>query len=209
MSPIPYRFVPAERVLQAELIFQYQNQTVENVVHFQFNNPLDGTEFSDLGAKLVAWWNTNLKPIVRSATSLQQIKITDLSSQTAPVVYYSTGLPIPGTYATGVDIPTSVTCAIRFTTAKRGRNYRGRLYHVGLDSIHVVGNQLTAGVASSFTTYYTALLTPGTVNSSHLVVLSRVLNGAWREVAEATPVTAVYVDQNVDNQRRRLTARGR
>lgn len=202
-------FIPANDVLQVELFMSWDSQLIETVLHFKpvvagFNL----TQIGDLGDALVTWWNANLKASAPTTLSLTGVKLTDLTDATASVVDISSGLPIVGT-SVSPSMPNNVACVFTKRTAKRGRAYRGRIYHPGLTEAAVVGNTVAAGSVSGFITIYN-LLRSFTANTKvwNLVVVSRQFEGQPRLTAEVEKVTGFTSDGIIDSQRRRLPGRG-
>jgi hypothetical protein len=102
-----------------------------------------------------------------------------------------------------------VTAAISWRTAKRGRSYRGRSFHIGMTSTMVTGSTLTAGTITSLTTAYNALLTAVNASGIALCVVSRFQNHVQLTNGESTPITVATIEGNLDSQRRRLIGRGK
>lgn len=202
-------FIPANNVVQAELVFNWDGQIVENVLHYQIGGGWTITLMDELGGKLVTWWSTYFKAGSPTNLTLQNIKLIDLTSSTAPAIDYATGLPLTGTAAAG-SLPNNCTCVITKRTPLRGRSYRGRIYHVGLKEDQVTGNTILGASVSTFITNYTALqvFTLAGPLDAELVVVSRYENKFPRPMAVVTQVTHFTADVIVDSQRRRLPGRG-
>lgn len=200
-------FVPFNNVVRTELFITQDSQRVENVLHWQLSSTPTDTNMSALAANIVSWWNSGIKPISPTNLQLNEVKCTSLNSQTAPVVEYTTGLPIIGTSG-NTPMPNNVTVAIRLLTALRGRSYRGRIYHIGTTSNNVSANTILTAYQTALTSVYNALTIPAGFGGAELVVASRVSGGVERTIGVATPVTSVSVNRIVDSQRRRLPERG-
>ena len=201
-------FVPAVNVCQAELVFNWDGNIVENVLHYASETPFAIADMSLLGQDLVDWWNANLKGYSPSTLQLINVKLTDLSTQTSPVVNYAVSLPLVGT-AGSPSLPNSVACVITKRTALRGRSFRGRIYHAGLGEGQVTGNSVSPShVTALITAYNLAKQFNNAPITWVLCVISRMTNNAYRSSAEITHVTALTCDGVVDSQRRRLPGRG-
>lgn len=200
-------FIPIPETVKLEFIYLWDSQVVENVLHFTCNSAFSTTNMEDLAQAALAWWNTNLKPLVNSNVSLTTIRVTDMRSATGPVIEDTTGLPIAGT-GSGSAVPNNVTVAIKLITANRGRSFRGRVYHVGLSSALVQGNTVTNATRTSLRNAYLALFTISSTPPWELGVASRYSNNAPRAEGLITEVTDVSVNPIVDSQRRRLPNRG-
>lgn len=203
-------FIPAPQTIQAEMRFLASTQKVENVLYFQASAGVTPALMTTLGNALVTWWNANLKTHVSTAVSLNEVYLTDLSTETSPTVSYVTGLPSAGGNASE-SMPFNVSLCISFRTANRGRSGRGRNYAIGLTEGDVAGNSVLSGFTTPLTTAYTALIGAGTfVAGLQFCVVSRRFHKADRTIALVQPVTSVVlVDTVVDSQRRRLPGRGK
>lgn len=202
-------YIPVPNVLMAELIYNWDGQVCENVLHYTSSIlPFGAGDPLLLANNLVALWNTNIKVNASSNLSLTGVTVTDLTTATGSVVQATTGLPVVGTNVSGGQ-PNNVTCVITKRTAKRGRSYRGRLYQAGLCL-----NQVTANLVHSAT--LTAMLTAwGTFRTFtvsgvtfSMVVISRQHGGVITNPGTFEPVTGFTSDGVLDSQRRRLPGRG-
>jgi len=202
-------FVPIPSTVQVETVFEYHGERCENVYHCQFQAAYDESSIANLLDVFRDWWSTNLRAQMPIELSLVNLIGTDQESQTGPRVEDATGLPLAGTDATSPAMPGNVTLAVRWLTAKRGRSYRGRTFHLGIQEDAVVGNLVTIGWQTLLTSAYATLLTDLATFGAPLVVASRYTNNAPRTTGVATPVTSVYIDTVIDSQRRRLSGRGR
>ena len=200
-------FIPVENTVQVEFIFNYGGQVAENVIYVKKAAAWDEGIMTTLASSLKTWWDANCKANSAASVSLQRIKVTDLTTQTSPIVEYSTGLPITGTNASP-PLPNNVSCAITFVTGNRGRSYRGRNYIIGLCESGVDGNSLGAGTMAAWLAAYAALkVVIDGLGYAHVVV-SRYTNNQPRINGVATTVTSYRSDGYVDSQRRRLPGRG-
>lgn len=203
-------FIPVPGVVKCEFVYQQDSQIIENVLHFKYTGGDIGiAELIDITDGMLAFWTAVLKPIQVETVSLLRIKATDLTSQDGETYECVDTLPLPGN-GLGGALPLNVTVVAKVGTVKRGRSYRGRIYHVGLQQTQVSGNHITAGTQTLLQTGYGALIG----NTYHgvewgWVVVSYYTNGAWRTTGHAEPVAYVTVDTTLDSQRRRLPGRGR
>lgn len=202
-------FIPVPGVVQVELIYQWDSQTVETVLHYNADDPLDLTNYADIAAQLVTLWNANLKGCISTPVTLTQIKLTDLTAQNGPVLNYSTGLPVVSTL-TGPALPNNCALVITKRTPLRGRSYRGRIYHPGLTEPDVTANLVAPARVTTILTAYNALRT-FTAGSKvvYMCVVSRFADHLPRATGIATRVSGFTTDGLVDSQRRRLPGRGR
>ena len=202
-------FIPVPNTIQAELTYNFSGQVVQNVLHYNKPAPLAAGDMDDVGAELVSWFDTTLKANMPATITLFEVKLTDLTTAQGEVINYQTGLPIQGT-----DVATALpnNCALVITkrTAKRGRSFRGRIYHPALPRDQVTDNVVAAGLVTTLTSAYglitsIPILSGGSVS---LVVVSRIQNGVPLVEGEVTQVTALTSDGIVDTQRRRLPGVG-
>lgn len=201
-------FIPAPNVCQAELIYNWSGQIVETVLHFEATGTLDPAKMDELGEFLVDWWDTSMQTSMVAEITLTGVKLTDLTSNIAPVLNYASGLPLTGSAATPT-MPNNVALVFTKRTLLRGRSYRGRIFHPGLGEIHVTGNNAAGGVVSSFVGIYGQLIDFTTASESwNMVVVSRFTNNAPRVTADSNQVIGITSDGVIDSQRRRLPGRG-
>jgi hypothetical protein len=201
-------FIPVLGIVQAELVYLWQGQFVQNVLHYDTPGATTITEMEELGDLLVDWFDVQLQPQVTSQLSLVEVKLTDLTSEFGPVVEWTTGLPIVGTNI-GQTMPNNVAIVMTKRTVFRGKSFRGRIYHPGLVEAQVTNNQLVPATQTLLLTNYNALVElEGAGGLYTLQVVSRYTNNAPREIGVATPVISITTDGFIDSQRRRLPGRG-
>lgn len=201
-------FVPVPNVASFELVQSASNQVVENVYNVSNTEPWTNASLETVCGMFKTWWDGQLKSLTPNTNQLIKIVGKDQSSQDGPFCEYTTGLPIIGT-ATGPAEPNSVTVAVKWTTAKRGRSYTGRTFHIGLQEGQVVQNSLETAALPYLLAAYQNLLTLFFETSFTFVVVSRYHDHAPRVTGVATPVLACSIDPYIDSQRRRLNGRGR
>jgi len=203
-------FIPIPGTVKVEMRYSIFNQKCENV--FYFTTPELLVPIADaivLGGKLVDWAGGHIMTAVSNAVILQSIKFTDMSSKSGWSLEYTTGLPLAGNLET-TTAPLNVTAAIRMGTNERGRNFTGRNYWPAMVNSFITGNQLNSTGITALKTAYEALMAVSGIGPTDLklAVASFVVDKALRAIGIATPVTSIAVDNNLDSQRRRLTARG-
>lgn len=201
-------FIPVPNTLQAELVYSWNNEIVENVLHYESGGAVSLPEMEGLAAALATWFGASMKTQVSNACSLTNVKITDLTFQNAPGIDYSVGLPIVGTVS-NESLPNNVSLSIAKRTIFRGRSYRGRVYQVGLCENQVTGNTVIAGTKTALLAAW-ELVKSFTISGSvyNLVVVSKYSGGAARSEGLTTPVLNFSTDGLIDSQRRRLPGRG-
>lgn len=201
-------FINCPNIASFEVIFDALGQRVENVYHVSKISEWSVESLTEVAGIFVDWWGTNMQPITSNAVTFSKVVAKDLTTSTAPAIEYVGGLPLTGGYSSTPCLPLNVTCAVSFGTALRGRSYRGRIYHIGLGTAYVSGNQLGSGTQGSLLAGYAALVDAVSVGTYALVVLSKYSSKAPRSEGIGTPIISVSIDINLDSQRRRLTGRG-
>jgi len=203
-------FIPTPNCVQLELVYDWDGQRCQNVLHYVKSAPWDSSDMFELCEQAKDTWNTYIVSRVSDTLSLVEIKCIDLSSQTGLVVNYTTGLPIQGGQ-TSPSLPNNCALVVTKRTLKRGRSYRGRIYHPGLVEGFVTGNNVLGATATAIRDAwdnFRGINLPVAVDDALMVVLSYYENNAPRAQGEATLVENLTVNTVVDSQRRRLPGRG-
>ena len=193
-----------------ELVFDQYNQTVENTLHVSWTDDtiVSSLMLADIAEWTAGWWNAEMKDLTSNAVTLREVRATSLAEEFGPqsvyIAGYQGGFANPG-------LPGNVTMCVSFRTAKRGRNFRGRNYFVGLYESAVSGNTISgsvlANVAAGFATYQTYL--DDSPQNVDWTVVSRKTEKITRPFGVHTKVTdVVIVDAFTDSMRGRLTGRG-
>jgi hypothetical protein len=201
-------FISAANVCQAELIYTWAGQTVETVLHYEAEDAVSPSRMNEAAAALKTWYNTSLKPLHSNTISLVQIKMTDLNTDIAPVVNYTTGLPITG-FVTGDCLPNNCALVLTKRTVLRGRSYRGRIYHGAIPEASCAGNTVTGSIVTSLLAAYTLILSLALTDDTwHMCIVSRQHNNVPLTEAVVTRLIGLDSDGMIDSQRRRLPGRG-
>jgi len=201
-------FIPVPNTVQVELLYLWDGQECANVLHYGQPGLTSITDMEEAGSILVAWWDASMQTLVPSTLSLTQIKLTDLNDESAPVVEYTTGLPLAGQHASP-SLPNNVSVTITKRTLLRGRSFRGRIYHPGLVEGVVTNNQVLGTHMTNLINAYEEILNLAvTAEEWNMVVVSRYADNAPRVEGISTDVIALSSDGIVDSQRRRLPGRG-
>jgi hypothetical protein len=209
-------FVPVPDTVLVEVRMELDSQKVENTLYFE-GGSIDATAAAGIATGIIAWWVDNYSPITTTALALREVVVTDLSSDTGFQVSEVPDGLVTGTISTSPAFPNSVSLAVSFRTANRGRSFRGRNYVVGITDSQVTLNTMDPTTVSAWHDAYTALLATAASLSVEWVVVSR-FSGVDpttrkpipRATGITTPVTTVVVtDPTVDSQRRRLPGRGK
>lgn len=201
-------FIPVPQTVQLEFVYLWQGQTCETVLGYTKPTPWSLADMGTLAAAAIIEWNTNIRPRCSNTLSLTAVKVTDLTASDAPTITVTAGLPLVGAL-TGDSVPNNVSLVVTKRTAKRGRSYRGRIYHPGLAANSIVSNQVGPATVGSLVSSWQALVTVNAgSDDATMVVISRANGGSPLLVGVATPVTNMTSDGTVDSQRKRLPGRG-
>ena len=202
-------FIPFPFTIQAEMIYEIQNQIVENVLHYHYSLPIDEETLTQLKNALLAWWNTSGKLNATTVMSLTRIKCTDLSSESGPAIDFTVSPTVAGTHA-GNPMPLNCAMLLKLTTGLRGRSYRGRMYICGLTEDQVVDNEVDPASLAVLSSRYQGLVAPSAAGFNfQLVIASRFHNGAPRTVGQTVTVVTAALTPEIVTQRRRMPGRGR
>lgn len=204
-------FVPSPDTVQAELVFSYDGQVVQNVLHYTPSVALTDDLMTELADELITWFDTSLDVVVSDQLTLELVRVTDLTTQFSNGFDITGGLPLSGTLtgSSHTPLPSNVALSITKQTFFRGRSRRGRVFHCGLTDGQVTFNNVTASALTAILGAWTALIDLSTTGADwELQVLSRVENGVDRAQALLTPVEFMSSDGVIDSQRRRLPGRG-
>lgn len=199
-------FIPGSNLGQVNFILSLAGQEVQNIMYFQHTGPIDQAAVDALCLYLATWWDVELSSQFSNEIQLQQLRVTDLTSDSAPVYEYNTGMPIAGG-GVGNCPPNNVAFCISFRSAGRGRSARGRNYLAGIPEGSFTNNTLNQGVADFLVGAYEEILLAVPENWQW-VIASRYHNNAPRSSILVTPVTSIiYTDLFADSQRKRLPGR--
>lgn len=201
-------FVPFENTIKAEMIYTWNAERCENVLYYQFEEAVTEAALLDLADALRSIEDTNLKIHRTSAAQLELIRTTDMTVDNGIGVDIPIVPPIAGTVAGG-SAPNNVSWAIKKNSPRRGRSYRGRIYHIGMPLAGFSGSLVGSTFRSETLEDYENLLSVvGTLGVYDMIIASRIADGVERAVGEKTIVTSLSADDVLDSQRRRLPGRG-
>lgn len=205
---MPFQIVP--NGIEIAMRYTLESQQVANVFHVHEDNASEPTALIDVAQDVEAWWRQNIRPMQHRQLTLNEIVTTYLGEEDGIQYALSPAEPRGGDHP-GVAMPANVTLAISLRTGRRGRSYRGRLYHLGLTEDRVQASFVDpAHVVELVDAYDSLRIALGSVAGRYLAVLSRWENGVIRPTGVLTEVASVTVtDGVVDSQRRRLPGRGR
>lgn len=207
-GPRPY-FIPAPLTCKVVLDHTLFNQQVQNVLHFTKATNWNSIDLAALTAGVAAAWLANLAPQLPADCVLSRIRATDESGVTSAYseIYPATA----GTYAGTAFQAAQATLAMKFSTAKKGRSYRGRFYWPCLRDDAVGAGVVSQAAATAYIVAMQGFIgeIESLSDSPVHVVTSYQNDCAWRATAVSEPVTGYsFVDRNVDTQRRRAVGTG-
>jgi len=168
---------------------------------------LSGAATSSDGINLIStletWFSAYMAPILSADITLNEVKVTDLTSSSGWTASDSPG--IVGT-AVGNPVANQVAMVVTLQTAKRGRSYRGRNYWPGLPLASLAstaswGPTAVSDMDAAYLNLITALATPGWVIS----ILSRVQGKVHLTTGVATQVVSVRANAVLGTIRGRLS----
>jgi len=205
---MPFPFIPFPNCASVELFGTLAGQAVELTFGVRKGSALDTTDLSAIAAIFDGWYHDHLRTYLTASVSFNSVKVTDLSSDSAPIFEVSLDTPHEG----GVDLavaPSNVSMVVKFTTASRGRSYRGRNYIPGLPaSDQESPGEWGATPRSNLADQYQILADALGVGGYDHVVLSRVNGGVRRTTGVATRVTGYTCRAPIGTQRRRVPGVG-
>lgn len=202
-------FIPVANTIQANLRLQFDDQEVENVLHFRTAGAPSAADLAAVAEGVEDWWVTNMPPLCPATVVYRETYAVDITSQNGGVFTAAGGAGTAGTNVSPA-LPNNVTIAISLRTAFRGRSFRGRIYHIGMCESFVTDNAVVPNILTSLDAAYGLLLNSANFGGAALAVASRYQNNAPRALGISTEVISVNIADNVvDSQRRRLPGRGR
>lgn len=187
-----------------ELRYTWQGLQCENTLYVEAPAVLTPALLSNIAAFTHTWWESNIQTLQSDTLVLREIHVTDLTTAVSPTFTLAGDVNDFGG-ATLPSMPNSVSFAISFRTAGRGRSSRGRNYFCGLTESQVAGNTVAPSVVAALQAAYAAFLATVDATVYTWVVVSRFADGLPRTTGLTQPVTSVVItDSTVDSQRRRL-----
>lgn len=208
-------FVPVDKTLLVEVVYEQDGQTVENTMYFESASEWTLEDVSDALGALNTFIQTELLPLLSNTLKLVRLVGTVLDAVDALSFTLNISPPVNGS-ATGTALPNATSYTVSFLTAARGRSNRGRNYVPGIpvaatiDNNHV-STDFRTGLADAYTTIQAGMASSGWT----MVVVSRFsgVDGAGHPIPRAagvtTPITTFTTfDDVLDSQRRRGPGRG-
>jgi hypothetical protein len=201
-------FIPVSNTIEVEVRMFLDSQRIENTLYFRKIGGWDASAMEAMGAALITWWDDSFSTLLSNALSLNELYITDLTSNDATAVTVTPEEIITGKSG-GSPVPNNAALCISFRTNQRGRSFRGRNYVPAIPEADVSISRVSGTVYEPLRDAYLLLIDLATSQDALWVVVSRFANNAPRTNGVPTTITNVVVTDNViDSQRRRLPSRG-
>jgi hypothetical protein len=208
-------FIPAPNTAQVNIRYLYAGQQIENTLYFHKGSAFSGTDLQDLADSVNDHWASDVMIDLSNALQMTSVYVVDLTTASSGVATHTESHT--GSNSGSAATPGNVAFCLKFTTASRGRSFRGRIYLPGIP----IGYESTPGILNQSDADTLLEDVQGAIGQivadtglTHVVV-SRYsgvdVNGdpIPRATALSTPVTGYsYTDRNSDSQRRRLPGRG-
>lgn len=201
-------FVSVPNCVQVGMLYSVDQQILQNSFHFQFSQAVDLAAITGLCEDVATWWAGYLRATQSESVNLYAIFGKDLTSENGLSTEITPAPPTNGAVSTTAMLPNSVTIAIKWLTALRGRSYRGRTYHIGLVESVVTMNRVNGDTLAAIVSAYETLISTVSEADRQLCVVSRYSDNALRQTGITTPIIRCSSDGIIDSQRRRLPTRG-
>lgn len=201
-------FIPVPGTALAELVCSLDGQRCESTLYFNKAGAWTVADLEAMATALISWWTANLAPLMSTAVTFLECKVTDLTTDTGSAFIKTPAAALAGGNS-GAPGPNNVAFVVKFLTTGRGRSSRGRNYVYGFSEADVGISHMSSVLAGQFVAAYTALFAVATAQGVEWVVASRFHNKAPRAEGVSIPITTVsFTDLVTDSQRRRLPGRG-
>lgn len=196
-------FIDVSDTVQAEFIYSYFGQVMENVLYFKNDTDLDVSSMTALGGVLRDWWDDWYSQQLNGLLQLNTIKLTDLTAVASPVVEFTDGLPLNGKVTSGETLPTQIACCCTLITLSRGRSFRGRIYVPGIPDAAITNSTFTDTFIADMEGNLGQLMVA--LDDTNFVwgVVSRYTGGAPRASGVFTQISGFRVNATAATQRRR------
>lgn len=208
-------FVPVANTAEVKLFYRYEGQQLMNTLYFKKSSAWDTATLQALADSAWDHWATSVVIDLNNKLTFVEAQAVDLTTATSGQASHIESLT--GSNTSGIALPGNCAFCIKFTTANRGRSFRGRIYLPGLVQAGTDNpGTLPSAYADALLEDVSGVLAAIAIDTgTEHVVVSRFSgidsNGKPipRTTGIATPVTAVsYTDLNTDSQRKRLPGRG-
>jgi len=198
-------FIPVPGAAEVVVSQTLLGQPVVNVFGFKLaaGGNYTVTTLTNLANVFLATYPVAFSTSLSDQLDLLEIRATDLSSASGPVVSLSPATPALGVL-TSPPLPGMNAIVLTHRTASRGRSFRGRTYFSGLVEEDVIGNDVVAGRVSTLLSAWGVVSVEAAAEGHIFSVISRYENNLPRTTGLATTVTtSAFRNTRIDSQRRR------
>lgn len=203
-------FIPVPNCASVELIYLLNGITAENVLYVHKGSPYSLADLQAVRTIVNSWDAATWFNARGIGCTLVRIRTKALDASGSPMEDFTLPTPRAGSINSPL-LPGNASFAIKLSTGRTGRSFRGRLYFVGLTSavLGTTANQILASTSTLFVSWLNTLLSNLATGGHTLGVVSYRSNHVFRANGLFTQaVNWVAVDNNIDSMRRRLTGRG-
>lgn len=201
--------IPIPNGVTVEMIYSNASQRMENIYRVTKGSPATAADLLALWTLFKDWENTRARLDRNNNTVLVLISLTANDGPGAPFYEQAPSPTIIGSL--GGATANVLSLAVKHTTGKQGRSYRGRTYLIGLSSTVQVNSDIVtptfaAQLAGSYNLLRTTLLSAGwtfCVASLYSGVDPVTGKAIPRIAGILTPVLASTCEVGIDTQRHR------
>ena len=195
----------APSIYKIEAQFLWAGEKAENVHYLSVFGTSPQPDVDDVAAAYVAWFNATGKGQMANDTALQQVVVTDLTTHSAPRVFYTTGLPIAGA-SPDDSVANNVAPIVNWGIGERYRGGHPRTMHIGWPETWTNTSTLDATRRTALVTSYEALKTAleGVASGALMVMVSYYHNRVLRTDPAIFALGAPSVNAIVGSMKTRL-----
>ncbi len=201
--------IPIPFGVRVEMIYLFGATRCQNVYHVTKGAAATSGDLTSLWTVFRDWEQNTARNFKSTNTALVLISLTATDGPGAPFYELAPNPNIFGSVA-GTNVPSYTTIAIKHTSGKQGRSYRGRTYWIGLTtSLLATQDAISTANATALAGYFNTLRTNLATAGWQFCVASRYsgVNASGKAIPRAsgilTPITASSCESYVDTQRHR------
>jgi hypothetical protein len=197
-------FQPVPDTVEATIEFDYDGQSIFNVLHFKEISGYDVAAVQTLAETVGDWVVNTYLPTCGARTKYVSTKTKGLNSAVDVQGIHTSGAGTAGSHS--FSEPLNVTKAITFSSGMTGRNARGRMFHAGLPNDALTDpNHVTQDWVDDVIDALELLKLAVEALSWVWVIVSRYVDSAKRTTAVTYPVTSFSTSNlTTDSARGRL-----
>ncbi len=152
-------FIPVTDAAEVDVNFHIGSIAMQNTFGYQISGALTQAT-TDLAGEAIADAYNHLTGFLGTGVVFDSVVLTDLNSVGAPQYVSAAALPDTGTDANGL-LPYQTAALVSWSTAGRGRSYRGRSYLAGFCEDFSTGRDVAAGLITALGLWAGELLNDG------------------------------------------------